>query len=309
MPPAVAAAGIGAAASIGGAVLGSKAQSKAAKQAANAEVEAARINSETAKQFRAEDTANFAPWLASGQKANALLDSFLYGPEPEAPAGSAAAPAMTTAAPEADPSFKQQLLDAWSNALGIPMSTETMTSGQQTPAPTGPAAPAMPTVNPGQVGRQGMDAYKAFQASPYYQFPLQEGMNALNQGYAGNGLLESGAAMKAISKYGQDYGAGRMMEFLGMAADQSNRGLQAGSSIAGVSQNALNNITAANQSAADARANAALISGAGKANMWSGIGSAIGTAAGSLFGGSSYGSRNILSTQPLSNFGANAFRY
>lgn len=134
---------------------------------------------------------------------------------------------------------------------------------------------------PAQAGTQ-TSGYQAFVNSPYYQFGLNEGINALNNGYAANGMIQSGAAMKGITKFGQDYGFGKMNEFIGLAENQSNRGIQAGGAIAGVSTNALNNITSANNAIGNAAANRAIAGGVANANMWSGIGSALGTVASSF---------------------------
>jgi hypothetical protein len=294
LPPAVAAAGIAAAATIGGAVMGSKAQKSAANQAAAAETQSAQINADLAREFRTENSANFAPNMQSGFKANALLDSFLYGPPPATPAAGTgtATPAPQPAQP-AQPT-QADLLARYNAALhdGIPGNARAMLpllSQASHPQQAGPAPAALTPQQTQAAAQNGMDAYHTFEASPYYQLPLTEGMNALNNGYAARGMLESGDALKGITKYGQDYASGRMNEFLGLAENQTNRGVQAAGAIAGVSQNALNSITAANQSAADARANAALAKGAATSGMWSGIGAGIGTAAGSLFGGSSYG--------------------
>jgi hypothetical protein len=101
-------------------------------------------------------------------------------------------------------------------------------------------------------------------------------------------MLESGDAMKRATRYGQDYAYGRMGEYLGLAGDQSNRGVQAAGAIAGVGVNALNSMSSNNQNAANAASNAAIARGNANASMYSGIGSALGGLAGS-FMPSSYG--------------------
>ena len=44
-----------------------------------------------------------------------------------------------------------------------------------------------------------------FQADPGYQFRMDEGQKALERSAAANGNLNSGATLKALSRYGQDY--------------------------------------------------------------------------------------------------------
>lgn len=59
-------------------------------------------------------------------------------------------------------------------------------------------APSRPVIAPLDVG---LDKYEA---SPDYLYQVSEGTRALNSGYAAKGLLQSGAAMKALTKFGQD---------------------------------------------------------------------------------------------------------
>lgn len=46
---------------------------------------------------------------------------------------------------------------------------------------------------------------KDYQGDPGYQFRMAEGMKAINAGAAARGMGNSGATMKALAKYGQDY--------------------------------------------------------------------------------------------------------
>lgn len=295
---------------IGGSMLGASATKKAAKSASASQERVAAQNNALAREFRDENTANFAPWMASGGRANALVDSFLYGqPEQGAQPAQAAttqgqrvAPVNTmTSGDMNSPAFRASLMGG--EPLRFGGSPRMM---RQQGAFTGSAV-GMPSAGQGGVAATsasqqgasaggGMDGYEAFQNSPYYQFPLQEGMGAINHGYAARGALQSGAAMKAINQFGQDYGAGRMNEFIGLAERQSDRGIQGASAIAGVGQNALASMSANNQNAANAMSNAAIARGNATAGMWGGIGSTIGSVAGSLMPsqyGSSYGSGPI----------------
>lgn len=137
-------------------------------------------------------------------------------------------------------------------------------------------------------GAGGMSGYEAFVNSPYYQFPLQEGYRALNHGLASSGMLESGDATKRAQRYGQDYGYGRMNEFIGLAGQQSDRGLSAANGIAGVSTNALTSMSNSNNNMGASRAALAAAQGNASAGMYAGIGNALGSALGGLTR-SSYG--------------------
>lgn len=314
MPPAIIAGGIAAVGTIGGAMLSAGAQKDAASQASKAEQQMAAQNAALAKQFRQENTQNFAPWMQSGGQANALIDSFLYGPGPsnyytgEMPAGAqptappVAAPAQAPVNAYDGPSMaeinmmkKDGIPGNYENALATYKASHTLAQRHQNKLAQ-QQAPAQPTTpqNP-------FSGYAAFVNSPYYQAPLQEGMRQLNTSFAGRGMIESGDAMKASQRYGQDYAYGRMGEYLGLAGSQSDRGLQGASAIAGVGQTALASQSQSNMMAGNAMANAALAKGAANAGMYAGIGNALGGLAGSFLGGggSSYGGFAGLSDERL----------
>jgi hypothetical protein len=165
------------------------------------------------------------------------------------------------------------------------------------PAPTPTAAPA-PATSHGTAATPGAtsptQALNNFANSAGMQFQLQQGTNALNNLYAGRGMVQSGAAMKGISNYAQDTALNRyFMPYMGLLGGQQNVGAQAGSAVAGVGSSFGN--TAANINAnmgnaigngADALSNAALIRGQNGASMWGSIGSALGNLGSSFAGGS-----------------------
>lgn len=123
------------------------------------------------------------------------------------------------------------------------------------------------------------NAFKNFIGNSDYGFQFGEGANAINSGYAGQGTLQSGAAMKALEDYRQNLQSGYRGEFNNLLANQQAVGLGAGSSLAGVGQNYVNTVSANNQNAGDARANAALIKGQNNP-----LANALGVLGGGLFG-------------------------
>lgn len=300
---------IGAAVGLISSKLSSDSTKKAANKAADAQVQAARENNALATQFRAENTANFTPTLNSGTRANALLDSFLYGtpsaaPQPfGAPANDQGMGVVNGGMPMNDGGggngiaasmlSQQEFMPDYSvgqtavngrgaRNLALARAQASM-PGVQTPpvmtaAPQSPVA-AQPT--------NALSGYDQFVASPYYQTPLQEGIRARNMGYAARGTLQSGAALKELDRFGQNYGAGRMDEYLGLAERQANRGVTGASAIAGVGQNALSAMTANNQSGADAVANAALLRAQANNALYGSFAGIAGNLAGSF--GSSFG--------------------
>jgi hypothetical protein len=164
-----------------------------------------------------------------------------------------------------------------------------------------------PQQNPQQNPLSPTSGFSAFVNSPFFQFPYQQGMRALNTGLASGGMIESGDAIKEAERFGQNLAfTNGLQPYLGLAGQQSDRGVQSASAIAGVGQNALASMTANNNNAGNAMANAALAKGAANANMFSGIGSALGTFAGGL-GGSSYGGGTGGITFTGGNYGRGAF--
>jgi hypothetical protein len=300
----------------GASMLSGSAQKKAAAKASDAETAMARENNALATQFRAENTANFQPWMQSGGRGNALVDSFLYGapqagtqgtqqygaPQPvntQQPVANWAQSAWNNIAPMIGPKRTAKALrisdpEARIRYIEGDMHRDERQAYQQwvaaNPRMTASSTPMsqVPQSQPQGTPANAMSGYDAFVASPYYQNPLNEGYRALNHGLASKGMIESGAAMKDAIKWGSDYGAGRMDEFIGMAERQSDRGLQGASAIAGVGQNALASMSANNRAIGDSQANRAIAGGVANANMWSGIGSAVGGALGGLTQ-SSYG--------------------
>lgn len=102
-----------------------------------------------------------------------------------------------------------------------------------------------------------------------YGFQFGEGANKINSGYAGAGMLRSGAAMKDIERFRQDLQSGYRGEWMNALANQQGVGLGAASALAGVGQNYVNTISANNNNAGTAVANAALAKGAN--NPWNSL--------------------------------------
>ena len=276
---------IGAAAAIGGSLLSSSAAKKGAKQAADSQLAVAQQNNALVRENRDFLAGQVQPFANSGQRANALIDSFLYPPAPQA-----AAPQPFAAPIAAEPSMGDIHglgTEQWDESPYLsPRGFEGRTVLPARPV-QGMTAPtiASPGV-PGTVGTtapSGPSGYDAFVASPYYQNPLREGMEAINKGYAARGILQSGAALRQLNRYGQDYGAGRMDEFIRLAQGQQATGLQGVGILGGVTTNALTATTGNNQNAADAAANAAIMRAQAQNQMYGSIGNALGGLTSSFF--------------------------
>ena len=111
----------------------------------------------------------------------------------------------------------------------------------------------------GQTPQQAAnDAFDIFRGSTGYQFRVNEGMNALNSGYAGSGLLQSGAALKALDDYRQNTASAEFGNYMGMLGNQQGTGLSAAGAQAGVGVQYANNVSNLNSQNANALANAAV---------------------------------------------------
>lgn len=100
-------------------------------------------------------------------------------------------------------------------------------------------------------GRYARDFSMAdYQADPGYQFRLDEGQKALERSAAARGGLQSGAALKAAARFGQDYGSQEYQNaFNRYQVNRSNQ-LNPLQSVMGAGQSATNTLTnAAGQSA------------------------------------------------------------
>lgn len=275
MPPAVALAGIGAAASIGGAVLGSKAQKKAANTAAAAQQRATDQNNALLRELYGRNTQNFQPYMATGREAMGQINDFLgLRGEPQQPQLYGGQPGVTPSngGINGGGNYGDLATDGIYMGDGGPDLSALYggQSGQQQPQGT------VTTQAPGG------SAWDTFQNSTYYQHPLREGLDTLGQGWAAQGAYRSGAAMKDAIKFGSDYGAGRLGQWIDLLKGQQNLGFGGAQALAGVSNNYGNNVTTQNSNAADAASNAALLRGQANQSMYGGIASGLGNLAGSF---------------------------
>ena len=111
------------------------------------------------------------------------------------------------------------------------------------------AAPnqAMTVAPQGQTAQQAAnDAFDVFKNSTGYQFRLGEGLDAVNSAYAGMGGLQSGAAMRGINEYGQNFASNEFGNYYNMLGGQQAVGAGAASSLAGVGQNFAGTVIDAN---------------------------------------------------------------
>lgn len=125
---------------------------------------------------------------------------------------------------------------------------------------------------------EAQNAFGNYIKNSDYGFQFATGANQVNSGYAGNGTVKSGAAMKGLEDYRQNLQAGYRGDWMNALGNQQGVGLSGANALAGVSTNFGNTIAGNNNAAGNAAANAALVKGNnGIGNVISGIG-------GNLFG-------------------------
>lgn len=132
-----------------------------------------------------------------------------------------------------------------------------------------------------------------FQKDPGYDFRMQEGMKALDRSAAARGSLQSGATLKALSRYNQDFAANEYNNAYNRFNADRDRRFGRLSSLAGMGQNAVNTTIGAGTNYANAvGGNLMSLGNAGAANrlaigqnnqdMWNGISSSVGGLAGRI---------------------------
>lgn len=274
-------AAVGLAAGAAGSVISSaganKASKNAANTAANSATQTAAMNNALTRDIYNQNAAALSPYMqrgnAAGNQINALLG--IAG----ASASSGGTGSQWDAYLAANPDVMQGYTTADQSRFANPEAYAQWHYGQYGQA-EGRQLPQAPSPTAPQAAGQNA-AFDAFRNSTGYQFRQQEGQNALNNGYAGAGLVRSGAAMKAAQEYGQNLASGEFGNYLGQLQGQQNIGLGGASALAGVGQNYAGMVSQNNNNAGTAVANSAL---AQAANYQNPFGNAL-----SLLGGGAVG--------------------
>ena len=76
-------------------------------------------------------------------------------------------------------------------------------------------------------------AFDNWRNSTGYQFGLKNGMDAITGSAAAKGLLNSGSAMKALNRFGQDYASTKFNDYFNQIMGLGNMGLQAAGQVSG----------------------------------------------------------------------------
>lgn len=202
-----------AAAIAGAAVVGAVGSSIASSNAADAQEQASQNASNTQMAMFNRIQGNEAPWVNSGQAATAALAQF-YG-----------LPTATPTASSVDPTGGY-LVGGERGLRDIPgrVSIPTTSTTHSTTTASTP------------------DYNKILSNLPGYQFQLQQGSQAVQRNLAAQGLLQSGAAGKALTQYGQGLAQNYAGQYAGGLATLSQLGEAGAAGVASAGINAANQI-------------------------------------------------------------------
>jgi hypothetical protein len=245
------------------------------------------------------------PFLRAGQNANAAYAYEMgLGPRPtyDAAVGSRldAANALTigsqytpgTSASVAAPPADYQMDPEWARVRGL--ATEPTAVQGRTEYTVGNQSFATRDEAQAYIDAQREEAakatggnfdYQGYKASPGYDYRLAEGEKAIQRAAAARGNLNSGATLKALGQFGQDYAANDYGLFMNRLAAQAGMGQTQANSMAGLGANYAANGSNTLMAAGNARAS-------GYVNQGNVMGSALGQLGqigGNYLGGSSFG--------------------
>lgn len=277
---------VGGVASIGGAILGSKAQKKAANAAAQAATDNTAANNALARDIYGQNKATLSPFINTGTNASGAINALLGlgGAAPTVGAQPASSPQYGSTPTGGYMAPGNSMWGSGGMFNGEPINGLTYSDGNQyAPQPQYAAANVTTQAAP-QNQQQYQNAFDNYRNSTGYQFRLGEGAKSLDNSYASRGVGQSGAAAKAALNYGQNIASGEFGNYLNALMAQQGVGLSAAGAQAGVSTNFVNQTTANNNDSTSVLINALGAKGNATKNMWSGIAGGIGNIFGSSFG-------------------------
>lgn len=238
---------MGAVAAIGGALV----QGAAAKKAAKAQTAAANKDIAFQKETRDLIRGDLAPYRTGGVTAQQALDYELgLGGKPMI---GGTAPQIETIAGQPAQAAQGGPRFGGNTVLGSQFGVGVQHSSGGTPTTYRVNGQTFASLQEAQAyanaNKTGGTEYGGYTKTPGYDFRLQQGQDSLQAGAAARGGLYSGAAMRDLLKYGQDYGSNEYGNYLSRLGARADTGMGAAQmsgqasqqAAAGVS-NALGNI-------------------------------------------------------------------
>ena len=267
-------------AGVAGAAIGANASNKAAKQGAAASQQA--TDATIAEQRRQFDIGqqNQQPWLTAGNSALNQLAG-LYGLN-TTPGG---ASAQSYAYLQANPQVKADI-DA--GAFGGPGNYDAAVNWRRNEygGVDNGAGQVMAGGQPGAPGQQagGNSAMNAFFTSPDYQFRQNEQMRALTARNAALGIQDSGAAQRSALQLSGNLASGEFNNYANRLSSLAGVGQTAAQTTAAAGQNFANSMGQVLGNNAQNLASSYATQGQNNANLWSGIGGAVGAGVNQFIG-------------------------
>jgi hypothetical protein len=279
---------VGGVASVAGSLIGGSKNSKAISKASDAQAAATKEATALQRDIYNKNVAIQQPFLNTGQAAMGQINALLgLNTAPAASGTPQTNPALAPVPAGDDPrrvnprGFLTQIIRGMHEG-GQYVDQETLDRlGISSPVNTLPAQGT--AAQPTQVSAN--DAYNQFKNYTGYQTRLNEGLNSINGGYAASGTLQSGAALKALNRFGQDYASNEFGNYMGYLGQQQQLGPGAANALAGVGTNYANAAGNLAMQNGNNIANAAIAKANNSNSMWQGIAGGIG----SIFGNSSFG--------------------
>ncbi len=304
-------------------VAGSAMSSSAAGDAADAQVGASNAAIAAQQAAQAQAQINQQPWLDRGNAAGNQLN-YLMG-LPGGAAGGAYSPGSAAFVPKTEQQYRNELLDqytsgtafdggyldpmsgAWIGAQGIKqgtvdeaglqaaikqsMSAQTKYQAQLKAAQT--AADVARAKDPLYGSLMQDFGLKDFQKDPGYQFRLDEQNRGINSKAAAKGGLYSGATLKALSRFGQDYASNEFGNAWNRDNINDTNKFNRLSGIAGTGQQAATTMGTQGLQSASYQGNAMMAGGDARASGYMGQNNALQSGIGSIYGGiKQYNSQN-----------------
>lgn len=238
------------ASAIGG-FFASKSQNKASKRAAQTSERNTAANNALARDIYGQNKQTLSPFVNRGNVAGDQINALLGLGGSQQMGGPAAMPQPNAMSQfggyspagygDITGNFRGASMAPYADA-GMPygigdgfISTGTMDGGMINA--TGNTMGQMPTQT-GQTATQAQNAaFDNFRNSTGYQFRLGEGLDAVGSAYAGIGGLQSGAAMRGITDYGQNFASNEFGNYINALGNQQAVGAGGASALAGVGQN------------------------------------------------------------------------
>jgi hypothetical protein len=217
----------------------------ASRAAVNASQQATAENNALARDIYGQNRATLAPFVQQGTAATSYINQLL-GIAPQAQPQ----PQMMGMGGGGQFAFNPR--DDFMSGFGGSM-VPGMGGGGFTPGIAPPGVGGnMPAPGAAQAG------FDAFRNSTGYDFRLNEGSRAITNSQAARGMLNSGATLKGLTRFGQNIASDEFNNYLNSLLGQQSLGANAASAQAGVANNFSSQVQANNAQNATNVGNAAL---------------------------------------------------